>query len=170
MKLSLKQSCVRSWRRTDAQALARHANNRNIWLNLRDLFPHPYTLADAETYIDSALSDEVSTRFCIEVNGEAAGSIGFILQSDVERLSAEIGYFLGESFWGRGIMSEVLKAVTTYAIETHGLVRVYAVPYAWNPASCRVLEKAGYTLEGRLRKSIIKDGKKTDQHLYARVV
>ena len=90
-----------------------------------------------------------------------------MLHPDVERVSAEIGYWLGEPFWGRGITSAALRAVTTYAMETHGLTRMFAVPFAWNAASCRVLEKSGYVLEGRLRKSAIKDGKLTDQLQYA---
>jgi len=85
-------------------------------------------------------------------------------------VSAEIGYWLGESYWGRGIASEALSAVTAYAIEEHHLTRVFAVPFAWNTASCRVLEKAGYVLEARLRRSAVKDGKLTDQFQYAFIV
>jgi RimJ/RimL family protein N-acetyltransferase len=82
-------------------------------------------------------------------------------------VSAEIGYWLGERFWGRGIVTEALVAMTRHAIETHELTRVYAVPFAWNTASCRVLEKAGYVLEARLRRSAIKDGQIVDQLQYA---
>jgi len=85
-------------------------------------------------------------------------------------VSAEIGYWLGEFYWGRGIASEALAAVTAYAIEKHQLTRVFAVPFAWNTASCRVLEKAGYVLEARLRRSAVKDGKLTDQFQYAFIV
>jgi ribosomal-protein-alanine N-acetyltransferase len=105
--------------------------------------------------------------FAIEVDGEAAGGIGFVPHSDVERVSAEIGYWLGEPFWGRGIVAEALVAVTQYAIESHHLTRVFALPYARNTASCRVLEKAGYVVEGRLRRSCIKDGEVLDQMQYA---
>jgi ribosomal-protein-alanine N-acetyltransferase len=101
------------------------------------------------------------------VNGEAVGGIGFQLQGDVERVSAEIGYWLGEPFWRRGIATEALVALTKYALVTHGLTRVYAVPFASNTASCRVLEKAGYVLEGKLRRSAVKDGNITDQLQYA---
>jgi ribosomal-protein-alanine N-acetyltransferase len=90
-----------------------------------------------------------------------------VLRHDVERVSAEIGYWLAEPFWGRGITTEALVAVTRFAIDTHGLTRIYALPFAWNIASCRVLEKAGYVLEARLRQSAIKDGKITDQMQYA---
>ena len=96
-----------------------------------------------------------------------SGSVGFVLRTDVERVSAEIGYWLAEPFWGRGITTEALIALTKYAIGTHGLTRIYALPFAWNVASCRVLEKAGYVLEARLRRSAIKDGQITDQMQYA---
>jgi RimJ/RimL family protein N-acetyltransferase len=114
-----------------------------------------------------ALAKEPETFFCIDINEHAIGSLGFSLKTDVERISAEIGYWLGEDFWGRGIMSDALKAVTFYAIHTHQLTRIYATPYDWNTASRRVLEKAGYTLEGRMRKSVIKDGIIADKFLYA---
>ena len=110
------------------------------------------------------------TFFAIAVGGEAVGGIGFVLQQDVERVSAEIGYWLGEAFWGRGIVTEALAAVTRYAIEQHQLTRVFAVPFAYNAPSCRVLEKAGYVLEARLRRSAIKDGTVVDQLQYAFIV
>jgi [ribosomal protein S5]-alanine N-acetyltransferase len=168
--LTLTTCAVRSWRTSDAESLLRHANNRNIWLNLRDAFPHPYTKHDARAYIRSVRDRSPETTFAIAVNDEAVGSIGFVLRTDVERVSAEIGYWLAEPFWGKGITSEALVAVTKYAIDTHRLTRIYALPFAWNLASCRVLEKAGYTLEARLRRSAIKDGVITDQLQYALVV
>jgi [ribosomal protein S5]-alanine N-acetyltransferase len=170
MEMVLSRCVVRSFRPDDAPSLARHANNRSIWINLRDQFPHPYSLADAERWIREAAGLEPQTHFAIAVDGAAAGAIGFHLKKDVRRLSAEIGYWLGEEFWGRGIATEALRAVTDYAIEHHGLTRIYAVPFAWNVASCRVLEKAGYVLEGRLRNSAIKDGRLTDQMQYAFIV
>src|SRR5262249_29855561 len=105
--------------------------------------------------------------FAIAVAGEAAGGIGFVLHGDVERVSAEIGDWLGGPFWGGGITTEALRAGAPYAIDTHGVTRLYALPVAWDAGSCRVLEKAGYVLEGRLRKSAVKDGKLTDQLQYA---
>lgn len=167
MLLTLKTCAVRSWRTSDAESLLRHANNRNIWLNLRDAFPHPYTKHDARAYIRSVRDRSPETTFAIAVDDEAVGSIGFVLRTDVERVSAEIGYWLAEPFWGRGITSEALAALTRYAIDTHRLTRIYALPFAWNLASCRVLEKAGYVLEARLRRSAIKDGQVTDQMQYA---
>jgi RimJ/RimL family protein N-acetyltransferase len=161
-------SCeVRSWSTRDVSSLVEHANNRKIWINLRDRFPHPYSRRDARTFIAAVRSRDPETLFAIAVGGLAVGGIGFVLHEDVERVSAEIGYWLGEPFWGRGIATEALKAMTSYAIERHGLTRVYAVPFAWNTASARVLEKAGYVLEARLRRSAIKDGVVTDQLQYA---
>ena len=170
MQLTLKSCEVRSWQTKDAEPLARHANNHTIWLNLRDAFPHPYTSHDAREFIRSVRNRAPETTFAIDVGGEAVGSIGFVLRHDVERVSAEIGYWLAEPFWGRGIATEALTAATDYAIATHTLTRVYALPFAWNAASCRVLEKAGYVLEGRLRRSAIKNGVITDQLQYAFVV
>jgi RimJ/RimL family protein N-acetyltransferase len=110
------------------------------------------------------------TFFAIVVDREAVGGIGFVLQSDVDRMSAEIGYWLGEALWGRGIVTDALGAVTRHAIEQHRLTRLFALPFASNTASCRVLEKAGYVLEARLRRSAIKDGVIVDQFQYAYIV
>jgi ribosomal-protein-alanine N-acetyltransferase len=167
MKLTLSRCVVRSWTVDDLGPLVRHADNRKIWLNLRDRFPHPYTRRDGRDFIHTARSQRPETMFAIEVDGEAAGGIGFVQHIDVERVSAEIGYWLAEPCWGRGIATEALVAVTRYAIETHQLTRVFALPYAHNDASRRVLEKAGYVLEGRLRRSAIKDGQIVDQLQYA---
>jgi [ribosomal protein S5]-alanine N-acetyltransferase len=170
MHVKLRTCDVRSWRTSDAEPISRHANNHKIWLNLRDAFPHPYTTKDAREWIRSVHQRTPETSFAIAVDDEPIGGIGFVLRQDVERVSAEIGYWLGEFYWGRGIASEALSAVTAYAIEKHHLTRVFAVPFAWNAASCRVLEKAGYVLEARLRHSAIKDGKLTDQLQYAFIV
>ena len=168
--LPLARCRVRSWRESDAPSLASHANNRRVWINLRDRFPHPYALADALAFIRAALAGDPETMFAIVVEDAAVGGIGFMLHEDVERVSAEIGYWLGEAYWGRGIMTEALGAVTAFAIRSHGLTRVFAVPYEWNPASFRVLEKVGYVCEGRMRRSAIKDGRVIDQLLYAYTV
>jgi RimJ/RimL family protein N-acetyltransferase len=158
---------LRPWRTGDEASLVRHANEREIWLNLRDQFPHPYTLADAEGWIRFALSQAQPTSFAIEVELEAVGGIGLRLQEDVERVTAEIGYWLGKAFWQRGIMTAALRAMTAYGFERFALTRIYAVPFTANAASQRVLEKAGYTREGTLRRSAIKDGEITDQVLFA---
>lgn len=167
MQLSLQRCEVRSWRRGDAASLVTHANNRKIWINLRDRFPYPYTPADARAFIRAAGRAEPETSFAIAVGGAAVGGVGFLLQADVDRVSAEIGYWLGEALWGRGIATEALVATTRYAIDHHGLTRLFALPFAHNVASCRVLEKAGYVREALLRRSAIKDGIILDQLQYA---
>jgi len=167
MLLTLNTCEVRSWRASDVDSLAAHANNRKIWLNLRDRFPHPYTKHDAREFIRATHDRTPETAFAIAVNDQAVGGIGFVLNADVERVSAEIGYWLGEPFWGRGITTEALAAVTRHAIDTHQLTRLYALPFEWNTPSCRVLEKAGYVLEARLRRSAIKDGRIVGQLQYA---
>ncbi|HUF35106.1 MAG TPA: GNAT family protein [Gemmatimonadales bacterium] len=158
---------IRSWRPDDAASLARHANNRKIWLNVRDHFPHPYTLAHAETWIGREREAIPETQFALEVDGEAAGGVGVFLQQDVARRSAELGYWLGEAHWGRGIMTDVVRRFTAQAFETYDLLRIYALVFEWNPGSCRVLERAGFVLEGRLRQAVVKDGRVLDQFLYA---
>jgi len=160
---------VRSFDPRDAESLAAHANCRDVWLNLRDGFPHPYTRADAEEFIHKFRHREPETVFAIAVDGQAVGGIGFRLGEDVERTGAEIGYWLGKAFWGRGIMTQALVAVRDHAIRNHSLTRVFALPFEWNPASFRVLEKSGFVLEGRLRRAVVKDGRVIDQLMYAYV-
>lgn len=155
----------------DAPALARHANDRAIWLNLRDRFPHPYTLADAEWYVHFVnTEDATNMHLGIEVDGEVAGSISVLFKDDISRREAEIGYWLGRAYWGRGIVTAAVRALSEYALTCFDLCRLYATVFAHNPASTRVLEKAGYTFEARLRQSITKDGQTIDGLLYARVV
>lgn len=167
MELKLATCTVRSWERRDRDAIVRHANNRNVSINLRDRFPYPYTVNDARTWLDMVVGIKPETSFAIAVAGEAIGGIGFTLQSDVGRRSAEIGYWLGEEFWGRGITTDALKAVTNYAFANFDVCRLFAHVFEWNGASARVLEKAGYTFEGRLRKSVTKNGQTIDQLMYA---
>ena len=167
MDLRTDRCTLRPYRPADAASLARHANNRKVWLNLRDLFPHPYTVADGEAYIARVVGASPVTRFAIDVGGEAVGGVGFQLGHDIERRSAEIGYWLGERYWGRGIMSAAVGAATAYAFRDLDLLRVFAVPFAHNLASARVLERAGYQREGTMRRSAVKDGEVLDQHLYA---
>jgi len=158
------------WAYSDAAALVRHGNDRSIWLNLRDRFPHPYTLADAKQHLDSVMVPEATNlHLCIAVDGEAAGSISVLFKHDVNRRSAEVGYFLGRQHWGRGIATAAVHTLTAYAFAHFDLSRLYAVAYEHNLASARVLEKAGFELEGRLRKAITKDGQTFDALLYALV-
>lgn len=158
---------VRPARQTDAVSLAKHADDFEIWLNLRDAFPHPYALVDAESWINHIMDQDPTITFIIEADGQAGGVIGLTLNTDVERCSAEIGYWVGRAFWGRGIVTEAVRAVSRYGLESLGLQRVYALPFARNAASRRVLAKAGFTQEGVLRKSAIKNGEVLDQALFA---
>ena len=169
MHLELTTCTLRSWRTSDVDSLVACANNRAIWLNLRDRFPHPYTRRDGIDFLRSIVGVFPETIFAMAVDDQAVGSIGFVPQQDVERVSAEIGYWLGESYWGRGIATEALRTLTRYAIERHGLSRLFALPFASNLASCRVLEKAGYRLEARLHRSAIKNGEIVDQCQYSYV-
>jgi RimJ/RimL family protein N-acetyltransferase len=164
MELQLSHSRLRPPRAGDERSIAYYANNPKIWRNLRDSFPHPYTLADAEAWI--ARSAESEGRFVIEVDGQAAGGLGLRPGEDVWRRSVEIGYWLGEEHWGRGIMTEAVQAATAYAFRAFDATRLWAGVFAWNPASARVLEKSGYELEGRLRGAVFKDGEVVDELLY----
>lgn len=161
---------LRPWQPTDAGALARHANDADVARYLRDVFPHPYGLADAQQYL-SLVTDPASTELtvAIEVGGEAAGSISLLFQTDISRRSAEIGYWLGRQFWGRGLATAAVRAVSEYGLAHFDLVRLYATVYAPNLASARVLEKAGYTLEGRLRQAVTKHQQVFDALMFARV-
>jgi RimJ/RimL family protein N-acetyltransferase len=169
MRLDLKTCTVRSWEWRDRESIVRHANNRKVSRNLRDRFPHPYTERDARNWLDAVIGLEPETNFAIDVAGEAVGGIGYTIQYDVARRSAEIGYWLGEDFWGRGIATEALIAVTDHAFANHDLCRVFAHVFDWNGASAHVLEKAGYIFEGRMRKSVTKEGQTIDQLMYAMI-
>jgi [ribosomal protein S5]-alanine N-acetyltransferase len=158
---------LRPWREGDQQDLVRHVNNRKVWLGLRDRFPHPYTLADAEAFLARVQTQDPLTVFAIAARDRPFGGIGLVLGDDVERISAEIGYWLGEEFWGRGIATAAVLALTRQAFATFELNRLFAVPYADNAASIRVLVKAGYRHEGTLLAAAIKDGQIRDQELFA---
>lgn len=168
MRLTLPTCTVRPWTTADEGALLRHANNRRIAMNLRDRFPHPYEAEHARKFLQWVVEQPLETVWAIEVGGEAVGGIGIELHADVERVSAEIGYWLGEAHWGRGIVTAALGAVSPEVMELFDLTRLYALPFAENAASVRVLEKCGFVLEGRLRRSAIKYGEIRDQLLYAR--
>lgn len=167
MEIDVGSFKLREWQSGDEPSLVRHANNRKIWINLRDAFPQPYTMEDAVHWVNRAGNDEPLTNFAIVVDGEAAGGIGIVLQSDVFRRSAEIGYWLGEDYWGRGIVTQAVREVTEYAFSKFDLCRIYAGVFEWNPASMKVLEKCGYQLEARMKKAITKDGKTIDDFIFA---
>jgi RimJ/RimL family protein N-acetyltransferase len=160
---------IRDWQMGDAPSIAKYANNRKIWVNLRDSFPHPYSLQDAESFISRIVEATPITVFALATQLEAIGSIGLMLGKDVHRFTAEMGYWLAEPFWGKGIMTQAVKILTAYAISELKLHRIFAEPYTTNPASARVLEKAGFICEGILRSNVFKDGKVLDQYLYSYV-
>lgn len=167
MELAARACRLRPIEGRDAASFARHASDREIWLNLRDRFPHPYTLADAEAYVALLEGQSPTTAFGIVVDELAVGSVSLEVGTDVERRTAEIGYWLGREFWGRGVATDAVRLATRYAFDRLGMHRVFAVPYARNAASQRVLEKAGYAREGLMRRSAVKDGEVLDQWLYA---
>jgi [ribosomal protein S5]-alanine N-acetyltransferase len=160
---------VRPFRAADAPSIAAVANDRRIWLQLRDLFPHPYVLSDAEAYIARVGVIDPPRSQAIVVDECAVGGVGLELLTDVNSRTAELGYWIGVEYWGRGIATEAVRLVTAWAFSAHGLLRIFAQPFAENRASRRVLEKAGYVLEGTMRRSAVKDGMVRDQCLYARL-
>jgi RimJ/RimL family protein N-acetyltransferase len=160
---------VRPWRLSDKQSLLSHANNRNVWRNLAHRFPHPYTEADADSWLTKFAQQPGSLRLAIDVGGEAVGGIGAEPGEGIFEKSATFGYWLGEAFWGRGIMTAAARATSNYVLATTPLVRLEAPVFEWNPASMRVLEKCGFEREGVRRKRVFKDGKIVDEVLYARV-
>ena len=168
MQLVLERCTIRPWRPDDAESLVKHANNHKVWLGLRDRFPHPYTIQDAHEFLQRATSEQPTTKFCIEVNGRAVGGMGICLGQDVHRHTATLGYWLGENFWRRGIMTEAVAAFTDFWFDNFPLHRISAEVFANNPASARVLEKAGFVFEGRLKNNAIKDGELLDSLLHAR--
>ncbi|HNY35592.1 MAG TPA: GNAT family N-acetyltransferase [Methanothrix soehngenii] len=160
---------IRNWRKEDAASIVQYASNRKIWINLRDAFPHPYTMADAEAFLLRAMQMKSGAFFAIASDTEAIGSIGLMAGIDVHRFTAELGYWLAEPFWGKGIMTAAVRALSEYAFAELGFHRIFAEPCTANSASARVLEKAGFALEGIMRSSVFKDGRILDQYLYAKV-
>ena len=160
---------LREWKLSDAASLAENANNINIWNNLRDALPHPYSEKDGKTFIEMALSQaKPATLFAIVVDGKAVGSIGIILKSDVERISAELGYFIGEKYWNRGILTNAVKQMVSYVFTNFPhLQKIYATPFDFNIASQKVLQKAGFECEAILKQAAIKNGKVIDEHYYS---
>ncbi len=158
---------LRPWKASDAKTLAHYANNANIARWLTDAFPHPYHLNDAEMYIKLFGHETPARVMAIEVNGKAVGSIGVFPQADVHRQNAEMGYWLAEPFWGKGVMSQAIAQMVDYAFKTFQVTRIFARPFGRNKASQRVLEKAGFTLEARFNQTLIKNGQPDDELVYA---
>jgi ribosomal-protein-alanine N-acetyltransferase len=170
MQIECPRLTLRPWRAGDEKALVRHANNAKIWRNLRDRFPHPYGRRNAVDWIRRATTPgDAGLHFAIVHAGEPVGGIGLERLTDVHRGVAEIGYWLAEEHWGKGFATEALVAATAHAFGFLDLERLEAAVFEWNAASCRVLEKAGYHLEARLRRRVVKDGQTIDELLYVRL-
>ncbi len=167
MELRLKSSKIRDWRRQDEVSMVLHANDKEVWRNLTDRFPFPYTRKDARDWIEFNLRLDPPMNFAIEIEGEAVGGIGIGIREDVRRTTAEIGYWLGRKYWGKGIITEALPAFTEYCFKNFDVCRLEASVFDWNPASMRVLEKSGYVREACLKKAAIKDGQTIDIIIYA---
>jgi RimJ/RimL family protein N-acetyltransferase len=160
---------IRDWVAEDAGSIAQYANNRKIALWLRDRFPYPYTESDAQVFLAAVAQQGVRTTFAIATEEQAIGGIGLEFGSDVHRFTAELGYWLGEPFWGRGIVTDAVRRFTVWAFETFEVHRIHAAVFEGNHGSVRVLEKAGFQREARLRASVFKNGRIMDQFLYARI-
>lgn len=156
----MKEFQLRSWKTEDAESLARAANNPNIAKNLRNVFPNPYTLEDAVWYINDSIANagKKQINYAIVIDGQAVGSIGVFVKEDIYEKSAELGYWLAQEYWRRGIMSEAVRQICKEAFETFDIVRIFAEPFADNAGSRGVLEKAGFTYEGTMRNGVYKNG------------
>lgn len=162
---------LRPWRASDAAELPVHASDPQVAQNLRDAFPYPYTLADAEAFVTACMAQEGRGQLlrCIEIEGRAAGSIGLFLGEDVYRRSAELGYWLGRKYWRQGIMTRAVERMIREGFDTWDIVRIHAEPYARNAGSRGVLEKAGFRLVGVQRQSVYKNGELLDSCIYEKL-
>ena len=160
---------IRNWKKTDAASLAATLSNKNILNNLRDGLPYPYTEKDAEEYINFILASNPNDTFAyaIDVDGEAVGSIGAFRQGNIHCRTAELGYYLAEKYWGKGIMTSAVKQLCEKLFAETDIIRIFAEPFDYNVGSRRVLEKAGFQLEGILKNNAFKNGKVLDMALYS---
>ena len=160
---------IRKWELSDAKDLAAALSNKKVQDNLRDGLPYPYTEQDGKEFISAMLSaDESETfAFAITVDNMVIGSIGIFRQGNIHRQTAELGYYIAEEYWGKGIMTEAVKQICAYVFAKSDIIRIYAEPFAYNIASCRVLEKVGFQYEGTLRSNAVKNGKVIDMEMYS---
>ena len=158
---------LRSWTLNDLDSLVKYANNEKIAANMMDRFPHPYTIENGKAFIEMASKATIPNIMAIEIAGEAAGGIGLHLQEDVYRKNAELGYWLAEPFWGKGIITAVIPQMIAYGFEHFDIERIFARPFGRNIASQKVLEKAGFHLEARFERTIYKNGRFEDELVYA---
>lgn len=160
---------IRKWELSDAKDLAIALSNRKIQDNLRDGLPYPYLEQDGTDFISSMLSanEDETFAFAITLDDKVIGSIGVFRQQNIHRQTAELGYYIAEEYWGKGIMTEAVKQICEYVFKHSDILRIYAEPFAYNIASCRVLEKAGFQCEGTLRSNAVKNGKVIDMKMYS---
>lgn len=168
LRIPLRGATLRPWCETDAPALVRHASNPRVAAMMRDAFPHPYTKEDADRFIKMATGPSQNLLLAIEVDGVAAGGIGIHPLGDVYRKTAEIGYWLGEDYQGRGIATEAVRALVPHAFERFAIIRLQAGVFSANKASMRVMEKCGFAKEAVHRNAIVKNGNVMDEVLYVR--
>lgn len=162
---------IRKWKLSDAKELAAAVSNKKVQDNLRDGLPYPYTEQDGKDYISVMLSanENETFAFAITADDKVVGSIGVFRQENIHKQTAELGYYIAEEYWGRGIMTEAVKQICAYVFDRSDIIRIYAEPFAYNDASCRVLEKAGFQYEGTLRSNAVKNGRVVDMKMYALV-
>jgi [ribosomal protein S5]-alanine N-acetyltransferase len=162
---------IRKWEIGDTHHLAGALNNKKVQDNLRDGIPYPYTLADAEAFISSVLKSEKDSQYvwAITVDNKAVGSIGVFRKDNIHQRTAEMGYYVAEPWWGKGIGTIAVKEACNHIFKNTDILRIFAEPFAFNTASCRILEKAGFVLEGTLRKNAVKNGEILDMKMYALV-
>lgn len=161
---------LREWKKSDAGPLAKIANNKKIWDNVRDRLPFPYTKKDAKEWLTLVKKQETVTTFCLEADGQLAGSIGFTLKEDVYRKNAEIGYFVGEEYWGQGVATEAVRQLVDYMQKNFDLTRIYAEVFEYNKASMKVLEKNGFYLECIRKKAAIKNNVILDDYVWVKLL
>jgi RimJ/RimL family protein N-acetyltransferase len=159
---------LRPWTKGDYAALVRYGNNKAVWRGLTDMFPHPYTHDRAVEWVQIA-AQSPSLFLAIDLNGEAVGGAGVIAREGMEIHTGQFGYWVGEPHWGKGLATVCARALKDHAFSNPKYIRLEAPVFAWNIASMRVLEKAGFTREGILRKSVFKDGQVIDQVMYAAI-
>jgi [ribosomal protein S5]-alanine N-acetyltransferase len=168
MTMSIPKVQLRRLAPEDAPVIARLINNKKVWDNLRDFIPHPYTEADAAAFIGMTAAEKPALTFGILWQDTLCGVIGLVPQRDVYRHSAEIGYWIGEPYWGKGIGTGAVRLMTKYGFEVLGLTRIFTSVMSHNPDSMRVLEKNGYALEGIFKNGILKNGVLTDEYRYGK--
>lgn len=160
---------IRKWKLSDAKDLAIALSNRKVQNNLRDGLPYPYAEQDGKDYISDMLSanEDDTFAFAVTADNKVVGSIGVFRQGNIHRQTAELGYYVAEEYWNRGIMTEAVKQICEYVFNKSDILRIYAEPFAYNIASCRVLEKAGFQYEGTLRSNAVKNGEVIDMKMYS---